>query len=183
MPPVQLPRELLKQNQALREKEADQLKCLDMYEAWVKTCSSDTDAAAAAQEDSIDSSQLPVAARLHRRVQKLKQILRPQAADTQEPSGTAIHVPGAPPGAASQLASSSAGRQGDASGSSSGRAASGGLHASSAGSNGGGAAAGSVDTEAEKMARWFASATPEDLNYFRTMTSEELAGWWHQADM
>jgi hypothetical protein len=161
-------RELLKQNQALREKEAEQLKCLNFYEAWVKGLSSDADAAAAAllPDDSTDSSHLPTTVRLQRRVQKLKQILQPQAQDTQ---------PSAP---GPQLPSSAAARQkvipeafrSDSNGSAK-AAGSDPSSAESQDSNTGGA-----EGPDEKMAAWFSAVTPEDLNYFRSMTPEDLAG-------
>lgn len=161
-------RELLRQNEALRAKEAEQLKCLDFYEAWVKTLGSDAAAAAdaSAPADSTDSSQLPVTARLDKRVQKLKQILRPQHA----PSSRPIPMQDRPMhGSSSSQPASSAFSAGGAQGG----AVTGGPSSSGAGSPEGAAAGPSTD---EKMANWFAAVTPQDLNYFRTMTAEEFAG-------
>jgi hypothetical protein len=163
-------RELLKQNQALREKEAEQIRCLNFYEAWVKSLANDADAAAAAllPEDSTDSSHLPITIRLQRRVEKLKQILKPQAPD-QQPSAPSMQPPGS--AVARQPASTQA-KSSDSDGSA--MAAS--SDPSSAGSQASNAPA--AFSNDEKMAAWFGAVTPEDLNYFRNMTPQELAGGW-----
>lgn len=96
-------------------------------------------------------------------MQKLKQILKPQ------------HMPGDRPLSAQDAArahASSSSSQQTSSADSIGRGT-GSLGQSSSGSQQGDAAAPSTD---EKMANWFAAVTPEDLNYFRTMTAEEFAG-------
>lgn len=102
-------------------------------------------------------------------MQKLKQILRPQATDTQS-SAPPTQPPGnstpAPRKQYHNLEANSSDSGGSAQAVSS-------RPSSAAGSTGN--TPNTVGPE-EKMAAWFSAVTPEDLNYFRNMPPKELAG-------
>lgn len=157
-------RELLKENEVLKAKEAEQLKCLEFYETWAGRLHATTagqESLCPSAEDSTDSSSLPVTARLEKQAQKLKQNLQPAqpsagaAADTMREAGSAGHISADPAAAASTMTWASTVCDADA------------------------AAGSSCSHEVDMMARWMAAVQPEDMAYFKNMTTPELAGAQH----
>lgn len=173
-------RDLLQQNEALRAKEAEQLRLLGLYEAWsrsVKTSTSDSGPA-----NSNDSSScLPAPSRLERKSKKLLESIRPLA--TPQPAAD-VQDTATGPARSGQGVTALRHPEPAAQGSGSGNdtvAATTFQHGHMVGN--GTAAAPSPAYEAGEeassadahMTRWFNCIKPEDLDYFRTNTAEELA--------
>jgi hypothetical protein len=156
-------RELLKENEVLKAKEAEQLKCLEFYETWTRlhATTAGQERPCPSAEDSTGSSSLPVTARLEKQAQKLKLNLQPAqpagaAVDTMREAGSAGHVSTNSAAAASTI-----------------------TRASTVCADADAAAGSSCSHAVDKMARWMAAIQPEDMAYFKHMTAPELAGGRH----